>query len=250
MSAKHALLGLLLHRPAYRYQLGERLQERIGPAWKINSGQLYQTVKQLAADGLIERIDGAPDDQDKLHVYAITVAGAEAFERWFDGAVSTARLSRRPLLVKITLAGPERLKDTLQEIDGYEHHCMAALKTHLALREKIPVGAQVRADDELLRVNLSADIAQLEGELVWARYARERVTWLLSQQNAIWPSVHERSRATAQEASKRRDARTELFGRIAGREPPTPGEPKRGLDDGRASSPSQTAHPDATREVG
>jgi DNA-binding PadR family transcriptional regulator len=250
VSAKHALLGLLLHRPAYRYQLGERLQERLGPAWKINSGQLYQTVKKLAGDGLIERIDGAPDDQDKLHVYAITVAGVEAFERWFDGAASTARLSRRPLLVKITLAGPERLKDTLQEIDGYEHHCMAALETHLALREGIPFGPQVRANDELLRVNLSADIAQLEGELVWARYARERVTWLLSQ-NAIWPSVHERSRATAQEASKRRAARTELFGRIASRERPTPSEPeRRGREDGRASSPSQAGRPDAKREVG
>ncbi len=219
MSAKHALLGLLLHRPAYRYQLGERLRERLGPAWKINSGQLYQTVRRLEGDGLIERIDRAPDDQDELHIYAITVAGVEEFEGWFDGTVSTARLSRRPLLVKITLAGPERLKDTVKEIGTYEHNCMAALKKHLALREEIPVRAQVRADDELLRVNLSADIAQLEGELVWAKYARDRVTWLLSQ-NAIWPSVHERSRATTEEARKRREARTELFSRIAAKQNP------------------------------
>ena len=88
MSAKHALLGLLLHRPAYRYQLGERLRERLGPAWKINSGQLYQTIRRLEGDGLIERIDRAPDDQDELHVFAITVAGVEEFERWFDGTMS------------------------------------------------------------------------------------------------------------------------------------------------------------------
>jgi len=226
MSAKHALLGLLLHRPAYRYQLGERLQERLGPAWKINSGQLYQTVRRLAADGLIERIDSAPDDQDELHVYAITVPGVEEFESWFDAAVSTARLSRRPLLVKITLAGPERLKDTLEEIDTYEHHCMGALEKHRRLREEIPVTAQVRADHELLRVNLSADIAQLEGELVWAKYARERVTWLLSQ-NPIWPPMHERSRATAEEARERLEARTEMFSRIAAKpQRPLPAERK------------------------
>jgi DNA-binding PadR family transcriptional regulator len=227
-AAKHALLGLLLNRPAYRYQLGDRLHKHLGPAWRINSGQLYRTVERLAKDGLIERIDSAADDQDERHVFAITLAGAEEFENWFDESTPGARLLRRPLLVKITLAGPERLKDTLEAIDAYEHSCTADLKAHLALREEIPTVVQVRADDELLRVNLTADIAQLEGELVWARYARDRVTWLLSQ-NAIWPPVHERSRATAQEARKRRDARTKMFGRIAGRsERPTPGEPERG----------------------
>jgi DNA-binding PadR family transcriptional regulator len=248
VSAKHALLGLLLHQPAYRYQLGDRLQKLLGPAWKINPGQLYRTIQRLEEDGLIERIDDAEDDQDELHVYAITVAGAETFERWFDEAVSTARLSRRPLLVKITLAGPDRLKDTLAEIDAYEHSCMTALKTHLALREAIPMRPQVRADDELLRVNLSADIAQLEGELSWSKYARDRVTWLLSQ-NAVWTPVHERSRATAQEASRRRDARADLFGRIAGRERLAPGEPDRQRDDGPASAPEETAHSNATRRV-
>ena len=96
---------------------------------------------------------------------------------------------------------------------------MAARKKHLALKEEIPVRAQVRADDELLGSNLSADIAHLEGELVWAKYARDRVTWLLSQ-NAIWPSMHERSRATTEEARERREARTELFGRIAAKQNP------------------------------
>ncbi len=84
MSAKHALLGLLLHKPAYRYQLGDRLQKRLGPAWKINSGQLYQTIRRMQTDGLIERIDSAADDQDDRHVFAITMAGAEEFERWFE----------------------------------------------------------------------------------------------------------------------------------------------------------------------
>ena len=84
MSAKHALLGLLIHRPAYRYQLGERLEERLGPAWSINSGQLYQTIKRLRTEGLIERIDGALEDEDERHVFAITASGVEEFDRWFE----------------------------------------------------------------------------------------------------------------------------------------------------------------------
>jgi DNA-binding PadR family transcriptional regulator len=214
VSAKHALLGLLLDRPAYRYQLGDRLQERLGPAWKINSGQLYQTIERLEADGLIERIDSATDDQHERHVFAVTTAGEDEFEHWFEGSMSRTRLLRRPLLVKITLAGPERLKDTLQEIDDYEGECAASLRERLRLREAIPLGGlRVRADHELLRLNLSADIAQLEAELGWARHARERIGWLLDQ-DAIWPSAQQRKAATEQ-SRQRQNARAELFGRMA-----------------------------------
>lgn len=214
MSAKHALLGLLMDRPAYRYQLGDRLQERLGPAWKINSGQLYQTIERLETDGLIERIDSATDDQHERHVFAVTTAGEDEFEHWFEGSMSRARLLRRPLLVKITLAGPERLKNTLQEIDVYEGECAASLRERLRLRDAIPLGGlRVRADHELLRLNLSADIAQLEAELGWARHARERISWLLDQ-DAIWPSAQQRKAATEQ-SRKRQSARAELFSRMA-----------------------------------
>jgi DNA-binding PadR family transcriptional regulator len=219
VSAKHALLGLLLRRPAYPYQLGELLQERLGPAWAINSGQLYKTIERLEEDGLIERVPVAAEERTDRHVFTITDSGAEEFARWFDDTMSTARLSRRPLLVKITLAGPERLKDTLKEIDAYEHDCASRLREHLRLREEIPLGGlRVRADHELLRLNLSADITQLEGELGWARHARERISWLLNRE-AIWPSAPERSRVPAAQATRdRQGAREQLFGRIAARQ--------------------------------
>jgi DNA-binding PadR family transcriptional regulator len=210
MSAKHALLGLLLDRPAYPYQLANRLQGRLGPTWQINSGQLYQTIDRMERDGLIERVDGAVDDQDDRHVFAITDSGVEEFERWFGSAANGVRLSRRPLLVKITLAGPRRLKDALEQIDAYELECVLRLQELSRMRETNPEGPQVRADYVLLRLNLSADISQLEGELQWARHAREMVSWLLTQ-NAIWPSAHE--------LSDRKGARDELFGKMASRRP-------------------------------
>ncbi len=227
MSAKHALLGLLLHKPAYRYQLGDRLQKRLGPAWKINSGQLYQTIKRMHEDGLIERIDSAADDQDDRHVFAITVAGAEEFERWFEEGTGGARLLRRPLLVKITLAGPERLESALTQIDAYEQECAARLKELSREQEEIPVGGlRVRADHELLRFALSGDVSYVEGELKWARYMHERVSWLKNQ-DVIWPSTHESQSAPTKRARDRQSAREELFGRIAARrQRPTRGEPE------------------------
>ncbi|HEV3048506.1 MAG TPA: PadR family transcriptional regulator, partial [Solirubrobacteraceae bacterium] len=176
--------------------------------------QLYQTVDRLEDDGLIERVDQEADEQHERHVFAVTARGTEEFERWFDGAVGGARLLRRPLLVKITLAGPKRLRDTLVELDAYERDCTACLREHLRIRETIPLGGlRVRADHEMLRLNLSADIMQLEAELGWARHARERISWLL-EQDAIWPSAQPRS-FPSQDSRARQSARAELFGRLA-----------------------------------
>ncbi len=211
MSAKHALLGLLLHRSAYPYELADRLQGRLGPAWAINSGQLYQTIKRLEDDGLIARVDSDAEARDDRHVYAITEPGIEEFQRWFDGASCNMRLSRRPLLVKITLAGPERLKDAIAQIHEYELSCAAQLRELSMVREAIPIDEpRLRADHVLLRLNLSADIFQTEGELRWARHAHEMVSWLLGRE-ALWPSASGRS--SAEEA--RMDARRKLFSRMA-----------------------------------
>src|SRR6267154_6261779 len=105
MSAKHALLGLLLHKPAYGYELADRLQARLGPAWAINSGQVSQTLRQMEAEGLIERVDGSSGAHAKRRFFAINERGLAEFDQWFASDTSMARLTRRPLLVKVTLAG-------------------------------------------------------------------------------------------------------------------------------------------------
>ena len=209
MSAKHALLGLLLDRSAYPYELADRLQHRLGPAWRVNSGQLYQLVKGLERDGLIERVEHSPEHEDR-HVFAITDAGVGEFERWFAQTADPVRLCRRPLLVKITFAGPQRLAEALAQVDAYELRCAQRLREIAQLRETLPEdGPLVRADHLLLRLNLSADLLQLEGELRWARHAREMLSWLASR-DAVWPSQ-------AQEPPTG-SARRDLFKRMADEE--------------------------------
>jgi PadR family transcriptional regulator AphA len=216
MSAKYALLGLLVQRPAYPYELADRLQARLGPTWAINSGQLYQTIKRMEDERLIEQIGGAQEARQDRHIYTITEVGFEDLERWWSkDQAGSPRLLRRPLLLKMALAGPERLKDTLEQIDAYERDCAERLREFSGRREAVPDGGTtVRADHVLLRLGLSADIFQLEGELRWARHAHEMVSWLLGR-DAIWPSVPERPGVLAGETRERREARERLFARIA-----------------------------------
>jgi DNA-binding PadR family transcriptional regulator len=214
MSAKHALLGLLLERPAYPYQLANRLQERLGPAWNVNSGQLYQTIKSLEKDGLIERVRNASSEHEDRHVFSITDEGVLEFERFFCETPEAVRLCRRPLLLKITFAGPGQLEKALAKIDAYEQDCAQRLAQIARLREELPGdGSLLRADQLLLRLNLSADVFQLEGELRWARHAREMLSWLSSRE-ALWPASQERLDAN-EKRKERGSARRELFERMA-----------------------------------
>jgi PadR family transcriptional regulator, regulatory protein AphA len=210
MSARHALLGLLLDRPAYPYELADRLQKRLGPTWAVNEGQVYQTIKALERDRLIERQESASAGSDSRHVYSITDTGCAEFERWFERD-SRVRVSRRPLLVKITLAGPQRLEAVLAKIDAYELECLECLKDLARESDEVPDdGRLVRADHLLLRLNLKAEILSIEAELSWARHAREMVSWLQSC-DAVWPSARERLDL----ADEGREARRELFARMA-----------------------------------
>jgi DNA-binding PadR family transcriptional regulator len=210
MAAKHVLLGLLLDRPAYPYQLADRMQQRLGPSWKVRSGPLYQAVGGLERDQLIERVENVPTVRGDRHVYSITERGVEEFERWFEQTSDTVRLSR-PLLVKITFAGPDRLTRAMSKVGEYERECAERLTATAAICETLPAtdGGLLRADHLLLRLNLASDIFALEGELRWARDARELLT-LLSEQQAVWPNG---SGGEGRNASA--SARSQLFTRIA-----------------------------------
>jgi DNA-binding PadR family transcriptional regulator len=211
MSTKHALLGLLLEGPSYPYQLADRLKERVGPAWSVGSGQIYNTIRQMEADGLIEPVGSNMTGHDKRRrFFSITDGGEREFEGWLEAISGAVRLHRRPELLKITLAGPERLSTALRHIDAYEESCTMRLNEFREARDLIPrQRTRVRADHVLLRLNLSIDISVLEGELQHAREARETLLWLHAQPNAIWPSNGEQS--GPQEAPGWQDARKEIF---------------------------------------
>lgn len=232
MSTKHALLGLLLDRPAYGYELAYRLQERLGPAWAINSGQVSATIRQMEADGLIARVDRtAAAAHAKRQFFEITEKGIEDCERWRASDTPAARLTRRPLLVKLMLAGPDRLNDALEQIDVQQRDLAEQLKELSRLFGEVPDdGLQVRADHVVLRLGLTADILELRAELEWLRQAHQMVSWLIAR-DAVWPPATERSDGLSDEARERRAARAELFGRMRDR-PLRPVSDAEGTDDG------------------
>lgn len=208
MSARHALLGLLVDRPGYPYQLADRLHTRLGSGWKINSGQLYQTIDKLEEERLIERVGEATEEavRGRRHIYAITDAGMTEFTEWLARPLGPGRLQRWTLILKIAFGGPEQAEDTLRVIDAREGDCVARMTQISSERDKELPAHWALAEQTVYRLSLNADLAQVEAELRFVREARAEV--LLLARAAASPDQEKALRDS-------RFARSDVFDRIA-----------------------------------
>ena len=96
-----ALLGLLIRRPSYGYELVQRFERTYGDTLELSSrSQIYTALDSLARRGLIERTQevGVEDPlrQPRPH-HRATETGIRAYERWLIEQVSEDE--RRSLLI-------------------------------------------------------------------------------------------------------------------------------------------------------
>ena len=223
LSARHAVLGVLRDGPAHSYELAARIRELLGPGFEINTGQMSRLTKVLLEKNLIalvaETEEPVPRAGADRRVYEITQEGAEEYEEFFEKGANETKLFRRSILVKIALAGPERMGEIPDQIGAYEQHCidrMNALKKDLD--KVLPDDEEhPRVDGVVLRLAIEADISQVKAELAWSRYARRMVSWLLSS-DAVWPASRGRRLQAGDPArAERENARKQLLHRLAAR---------------------------------
>ncbi len=98
MSAKHAVLGLVIERPGYGYQLAQRLDERFGSSGFAPSG-VYSALDQLSRDDLVrsagEMGAGPARRAAPRTIYEATEEGVDHFEAWMLDSVAGAAAARR-----------------------------------------------------------------------------------------------------------------------------------------------------------
>jgi DNA-binding PadR family transcriptional regulator len=79
----YVILGGLSIQPNLSgYELHKAIEENFGSFWGESYGQIYPTLKQLAADGLIEAREPATADKKRRQEYALTEAGRATLREW------------------------------------------------------------------------------------------------------------------------------------------------------------------------
>jgi len=176
---KYALLGLLRERRDYGYQLKRRFDERLGSLWRLNSGQIYQTLRTLTRAGLVTEVPiplEPAQDVSPLRprrVFELTSKGERVLERWLQRPPARARPVRDETLLRLLVLAPEHHAAAAAHIDRLLHLYRQQLTRLLAAKRKLP-----RAGDGPLFVQslgLEAALLHTEAHIKWMELTRARL---------------------------------------------------------------------------
>jgi DNA-binding PadR family transcriptional regulator len=183
MSAKHVVLGLVIERPGYGYQLAQRLQERFGSSEFAPSG-VYSALDQLSREELVRAAGGAMGSPCARRaaprtIYEATDEGVGRFEAWMLGS-SPAPPLRDELHMKIALCRPRNLPRLIDTVYGQELTCSGRLRDLERLAERDRANRLGWAST--MRVlSRDAEIASWRARIAWLQSARELLERLLGE---------------------------------------------------------------------
>jgi DNA-binding PadR family transcriptional regulator len=169
MSAKNAVLGLVIERPGYGYDLARRLRERFGSSDFAPTG-VYSALDQLSSEALV-RSAGRRARADKTRViYEATQEGIEHFERWMLDSSSLAPV-RDELYMKLALSKPHNLSRLIELAQAQEEDCLTRLQALRRLAPGAVAAPKAWADVAGLLVR-DAEVRQLQARVEWLQKAR------------------------------------------------------------------------------
>ena len=184
-----AVLGLVIERPSYGYELFQRLERRYGGVLDPPISQIYAALNALERAALIEPlpveapalapVDGlrpAAKRQPKVH-YRATASGARAFRDWVAEQMRDdprhVELLRR--IAGTAAAGVDRTGTMRELVDAYERACVEEA-SRLPLPPARDGATPAAAAGELVeRLVLAARRGLLDAHFAWIAYARKEI---------------------------------------------------------------------------
>jgi DNA-binding PadR family transcriptional regulator len=176
---KYAVLGLLLERPSYGYEVLVRFRRAFDVGqWAISPQGIYASLDRLERDGLIEPIAEASAylrRRQPKTPYRVTADGARELRQFLETPMN-ADPSRAEFLVRLQCAISKDTDALMQLLDGYENACLDELGR---------IGPYALDDGEAAalgrlveRLALEDRRLGLQARLTWIEFARQQLRGL------------------------------------------------------------------------
>ncbi|HEU4701923.1 MAG TPA: helix-turn-helix transcriptional regulator [Conexibacter sp.] len=184
-----AVLGLVIERPSYGYELFQRLERRYGGVLDPPISQIYAALNALERAELIEPLPEeerapVPDEplrpaakrQPKVH-YRATASGARAFREWVAEQMREdprhVELLRR--IAGTAAAGVDRAGTMRALVDAYERACVEEASMLPLPRAREAATPAAAAGELVERLVLAARRGLLDAHFAWIAYARKEI---------------------------------------------------------------------------
>jgi DNA-binding PadR family transcriptional regulator len=171
-----ALLGLVIERPSYAYELAQRFERTYGEVLSLSSvSHIYTALAALKGRRLVQEIPGTRTGRQPKPRYRATDQGLGDYGEWLVGQVGEDR--RRERLFVLQLATFTAHPDAaLAILDRYEQECHSQARAiPLSTRGQGLTGAP-----QDLASRLAGEQARLAlgAKLAWVQYARAELVAL------------------------------------------------------------------------
>jgi PadR family transcriptional regulator, regulatory protein AphA len=175
MSIQFALLGLLSWKPLSGYDLKKIISESAAFYWSGNNNQIYRTLVQMHADGLVTQETHYQESLPPRKVYSITGKGREELRDWLLCAPELPEV-RNTFLTR--LAWADLLAD--EELDGllasYAEEVETALRMQQEKARRGRSAPERTPRERFLWEKIDENvIATYQNELDWVRGVRDGV---------------------------------------------------------------------------
>jgi DNA-binding PadR family transcriptional regulator len=174
-----ALLGLVIERPSYAYELAHRFERTYDGALSLSSvSHVYTALATLRDRGLVQEVPGTQAQARSRRRYEATADGLLEHEQWLVAQVSEERRRQRLLVTQLGALArtPER---AIEVLDAYERACLAEVAAAPPTGDDTPgtTGLVARLIAEDARLGIAA-------KLNWVQYARVQLRLLADRHPA------------------------------------------------------------------
>lgn len=170
MSLKHAILVLLETEPGSGYDLVKHFKARLGYFWNAKHQQVYQQLRRLHDEGLIQRQIETQTGKPDKKIYTITPAGEAELKHWIASEVKPNKINDA-LLVKLYGGHLTSESNLLDEIERHQALHERTLQQLLKIeRSYLAMPANAQAKYHLPYLTLRRGIL---GEQAWLQWADE-----------------------------------------------------------------------------
>jgi DNA-binding PadR family transcriptional regulator len=181
-----ALLGLLIERPGYGYDLVQRFERTYGDALELSSpSQIYTALKGLEQRSLIEQLPPDDGSTDALRQpkprYRATPEGLDRYQDWLISQVHEERRRSRLFARQLAILDPHA---ALTVIERYEESCLQE-----PTRAPADPSLSSRGGTSAFASRLIAEESRLATgtTLQWIEYARRELEAVINAQQGSAP---------------------------------------------------------------
>jgi len=169
-----ALIGLLIERSSYGYELAQRFERTYGELLRLSGvSYVYTALDALKRRGLIEEIEVSDDRRMPRVHYRVTEKGVKAYQERLLAQMRENDRRSRLLARQLALLVPEP-ELALGVLDRYERECLEEAEHTPVSSPRIAVGRE-GGSHTAERLAAEERRLSLDARLAWVEYARREL---------------------------------------------------------------------------